>query len=109
MAERGTARRVARWLADSPDAATQGGPIRVNPTSTPIPGTPVPATASGRPRKAERRRVRKAEFFAARRRQATTPLARLEVAVDELRALQNERALVEATTALDAIVRRFTP
>lgn len=95
-------RGLRDWLTDTPDAANAPA---VQTAAHPTPG-PAATTDSGRPRKAERQAARRREFFAARRNRATTPLARLEVAVDLLRAVGTERDLADATTALEQIAGR---
>jgi hypothetical protein len=88
-------RGLRDWLAETPGADT-------------APTTPEAAavTESGRPRKAERRKARQRAFFAARRAQATTPIGRVEVAVDQLRAVGTERDLMDAALALEQIAGR---
>lgn len=101
--EASTSRRGLRdWLTDAPDAVA----APVIPTAAPTPSEAAPVTASGSPRKAERRRARRAEFFAARRNQATTIRGRFEVAVDQVRAVGTDQDLTEATAALEQIAGR---
>jgi hypothetical protein len=104
---RTTGRRgLIGWLADTPDARPAAAtPDTSGATPTPTPETTA-TTASGRPRKAERRRARRAEFFAARRNQAPTARARFEVAVDHLRAVATDGDLSEATAVLEQIAGR---
>jgi hypothetical protein len=98
----GGLRGLRDWLTDTPDAVS----APEIPTATQAPSEPAATTASGRPRKAERRRARRAEFFAARRNQAPTARGRFEVAVDHLRAVGTDVDLADATAALEQITGR---
>jgi len=101
------ARRAIQWLGESPDA-TNAKPAA--PQSRPAATTDVPVPApSSRPRKAERRAARRAAFYTERRRAAPGPRALFEVAADQLRALDDERAFTAATQALDALIARYAP
>lgn len=99
-----TVRRAAKWLTESPDAATTAPALVTVPADWPGADTTI-----GRPRKSERRQARQQQFYAARRNQAATPRARFEVAVDQVRALGDDRALTAATAALDRLLDQFTP
>jgi len=101
--DRGRGRRVRDWLADSPDAPSIHTPV---PATAPTP--PPSGTAAPRPRKAERRAARRAAFYAERRRRAAhSPRALFEVATDQVRALDSDRAFTAATKALDAVIARY--
>lgn len=96
--------RALQWLGESPDATPPVSPA----TPTAATNVPAPATVS-RPRKAERRAARRAAFYADRRRRAAhSPRALFEVAADQVRALDRDRALTAATKALDAVIARYS-
>jgi|SRR5579884_1800728 len=105
-ARKPAARRALQWLGESPDAQRVESPTPASRSST-THDEPAP-TAGARPRKSERRAARRAAFYADRRhRAANSPRALFEVAADQVRALDNERALTAATKALDAVIARY--
>lgn len=102
------ARRAIAWLGESPDATTANtSPVTASDSAQSSQVSGVAGTA--RPRKAERRAARRAAFYAERRRSAPGPRALFEVAADQVRALDEERAFTAATKALDQVIARFAP
>lgn len=97
-----SARRAMQWLSESPDAKSTT-PAAASPTTSST------TSAESRPRKSERRAARRAAFYADRRRRAAhSPRALFEVAADQIRALDNDRALTAAVKALDQVIARFS-
>lgn len=96
-----------QWLGESPDATAIGAPATAGPPATPSP-TPAVTSTDTRPRKAERRAARRAAFYADRRQRAVhSPRALFEVAADQVRALDDDRALTAAVKALDQVIARY--
>lgn len=100
-----SARRAIQWLGESPDAAP-AAPDAVSALAAAPADVSAQAT-NCRPRKSERRAARRAAFYAERRRAAPGPRALFEVAADQVRALDDDRALTAATKALDDVIARF--